>query len=99
DFIHQLLESFGRELCGSGGFVFQNLDRESSQDGVGVGPAEHLGVVGSGQGRAWIVFEDQRRTFGQLLQAIDRWCQQLRDPLEPDLYLQIKRNDWKALRT
>ncbi len=58
-FIHDLFETFRRELGGYGRFVFQNLDREAVQDSFGMRPGQHLGIVGRGQGSLRSVIEDQ----------------------------------------
>ena len=78
-FVDQQFEAFGSELPGLRRFVFQYLDRESVEDGIGVRPGQHFGVVGRCQRGFGVVVEDQRCTFGQLVQTIDGRREQLGD--------------------
>src|SRR6266567_283252 len=71
--INMQLKAFRSESASLRRFVFQYLDRESVQNGIGVRPGKNLGIIRCRQRGLCVVVKDEGCAFPQLVQAVDRW--------------------------
>src|SRR5882724_1328957 len=94
--INVQLKGFRSESASLRRLVFQYLDSESVQHGIGVRPGKNLGIIRRRQRGLCVVVKDEGCAFPQLVQAVDRWQYQPQDSCQPASQLVVKLDHWRV---